>query len=188
MLLLGQPASASRSLLRRCFHGVNVPRGRAVGTNSRRNTAPPPSRFRALIRPPCASMMARQIASPSPAPRESGFMPVSTLKPLENPLLFAGFQSWSVIRDFQHRLVPVWPSSNLDWRAGGRVAAGILQQVHEHLFDQHGVHLSHSTSGGSWTLTGRSASVRSSRRRADAIISSRGCHSLLIAGFSGDDN
>src|SRR5207302_1201559 len=38
----------------------------------RRNTAPPPGRFSAQIRPPCASRMPWLIVKPSPTPRVPG--------------------------------------------------------------------------------------------------------------------
>src|SRR5438034_7616697 len=41
--------------------------GSAAG-NSKRNSAPPPGRFIAMIVPPCATMIALQIARPSPTP------------------------------------------------------------------------------------------------------------------------
>ena len=85
--------------------------------------------------PPCASTIARQIASPEPdaALRALG---AAAIELLEQPLFLPGRQARA--RDRRPRCVTSRPSPrrpNLERRAGRRVLHRVLEQIYEHLLD-----------------------------------------------------
>ena len=105
----------------------------------KRTRDPPPGRFSAQMRPPCAWTMPWQIARPSPAPRtgRGGLGPVELL---EDAPLLARRQPRAAIGDLDQHGAAGVRRRHLDRAPGRRVLERVVEQVDQHLLDQHVVH------------------------------------------------
>ena len=147
--------------------------GSAVGSvNSKR--APPPGRARAAIVPPCASTIARQIASPSPAPT---IVPSdAAVELVEQPRGIAGGQARAVVVDGDAHAPSTSPPIR-DARAGRRVLGRVVEQVPNTCTMSVASTNTGGKSSGSANSTGcsreRSRSAGAPRRRDPRLLPSR---------------
>src|SRR5262249_40331300 len=128
--------------------GGLVDQGRADSTgggsppmgSTNRKAAPPSGRLSAQMRPPCASMMAPQIATPNPPPRPASLRARTSIELLEDAILLARGEPGPAVSHLDDGVAILGPGVHVDLRARRRVLGRVLQQVDEHLLDQCVVH------------------------------------------------
>ncbi len=121
-------------------------RGTFARGRVKKKATPPPGTLCAQMWPPWASTMALQMASPSPAPRSvSG---AGAIEPLEDPRLLARGQAGSAIGHLHGDRLVGGRGDDGDGAVGRRVLDGVVEQVDQHLLDEHVVHGDQGQVGG----------------------------------------
>ena len=120
-----------RARVRHCATG-----SRAGNGSVKRNSAPPPDAFCAVIVPPCASTIALRDREAEAESALRAFGP-GLMELLEDARLLAGRKSGPVIAHGDFERVIVGARGNLERRAGRRVPRDVLDQVRQHLFEHH---------------------------------------------------
>ena len=96
--------------------------------------APPPGRFSAQIRPPCASTSPRAIASPSPAPpRRAGR--IAAPEALEHPAERLGRQPLARVLDDDGHTISLGLDEDRNRAIGWRVPERVREEVEKHALD-----------------------------------------------------
>ena len=135
---VARPRHGSPAAPRSQPSSVRTSGGSAASGRKKRNTAPPPGRDSARIRPPWASTIPRAMASPRPGPaaRPGG---VAAVELLEDERLLAGREPRPAIGDHHVHLAVLDGGRDLDRASLGRVLDGVVQNVDEHLLDEEGI-------------------------------------------------
>ena len=142
-----------------------------------RKIAPPPGRFSAQIRPPCAVDDAAADGEPEPDAAAAGA--AAAMELLEDRVLLPGRQARTAVGDVRDHLAAAGLGADLDRRARRGVLGGVLQQVDEDLLQQDLVHRHQRQvrreAGG---RPGGPRSCSSVRSSATPTTSDRSCHSF----------
>ena len=123
--------------------GVTVASGKVMV-----NTAPEPSaRLAASIVPPSASTKPRQIASPSPVPARCRSPLPAAVELVEHALHVSRREPRPLVGDPEHDPVMAPAARDRNGRARRRVLGGVVEQVDQHLLEQHHVEVEHGQVG-----------------------------------------